>query len=211
MRILLVGGSTVWRRGVKSLLEESGEAAVILSKEDGLAQGRFDVVVFDAVSSGERWAETALEVQREYPGAALVAVLPGSGKKDDLILALEIGVRGFIRAQADDGELLDAVKCVARGNAFMSRAFLEEAGIVTVARGQASLGSECKLTEREKEILDLLTRGLANKEIAQALFITEKTVKNHLYRMFKKLGVQGRTQAALFAMSLGSHKNGSLD
>lgn len=210
LRILLVGGGTVWRLGVKSLLEESGEATVTLSGQEGTVQGKFDVVVFDAASYGERWVEKALEIKRKCPGAGLVAVLPRL-TKDDLMLALEIGVRGFIQPEGDDGGLVDAVKCVARGNAFMSRAFLEEAGALTLPKAQYSPNRGYKLTEREKEILDLLTRGLANKEIAQALFITEKTVKNHLYRMFKKLGVQGRTQAAVFAMSLGSHKNESLD
>lgn len=210
LRILLVGGGTVWRLGVKSLLEKSGEATVTLSGEEGIVQGKFDVVVFDAASSGDRWVERALEIQRKYSGAALVAVLPRL-TRDDLMLALETGVRGFIQPESDDGILIDVVKYVARGNAFVSRAFLEETGMITPPRVQHSPNLEHKLTEREKEILDLLTRGLANKEIAQALFITEKTVKNHLYRMFKKLGVQGRTQAAVFAMSLGSHKNESLD
>ncbi|MBE3518721.1 MAG: response regulator transcription factor [Firmicutes bacterium] len=214
LRVLLVGGGAVWRLGVKSLLEKTGEATVSLSEEEGTVEGKFDVVVFDAASSGDRWVEKALEIQRKYSGAALVAVLSRS-TRDDLILALETGVRGFVQPGTDDGILIDVVRCVAQGNAFVSRAFLGGTEAVALPKGQHYPGLEQKLaqrlTEREKEILDLLTRGLANKEIAQALFITEKTVKNHLYRMFKKLGVQGRTQAAVFAMSLGSHKNKSLD
>lgn len=210
LRILLAGGGTVWRLGVKSLLEKSGEATVILSRDDGTVPGKFDVIVLDTSPFGDRWVETVLAAQRQHPGAGVVAVL-SRPTRDDFMLALEVGVRGFIRYGADDGELVEAVKCVARGNAFLSRAFLEEAGILAFPADRCAPNPGVKLTEREREILDLLTRGLANKEIAQALFITEKTVKNHLYRVFKKLGVQGRTQAALFAMSLGSHKNGSLD
>lgn len=209
LRILLSGGGTVWRLGVKALLEKSGDATVVLARDDEKISGNFDVVVLETSSSRDGWVQAVVTARRRYPGAGVVAVLERPSK-EEFLAALEAGVRGFIRLGADDGELVEAVKCVARGNAFVSRTFLEDAGLLSVD-ASAPAGAGVKLTEREREILELLTRGLANKEIAQALFITEKTVKNHLYRVFKKLGVHGRTQAALVAMSLGTQKNKSLD
>ena len=122
-----------------------------------------------------------------------------------LFEAIQAGANGYLLKNANSGELLDAIRAVASGeatlNPAMARSVLEEFRRLTEPESQESPYE--RLTEREKDILSLLSRGATNHEIAEQLGISEKTVRNRLSVIFDKLHINNRTQAALYALKRG--------
>lgn len=121
--------------------------------------------------------------------------------------ALEAGIRGYISKNTSSPDLVKAIHTVHRGELWAERKliakYFEEESLAESNRGNGDLGIEEDLSAREIEVLKVLTTGCTNKEIAQALFISEKTVKSHLNRIFRKLKVTRRLEATLCAIKKG--------
>ena len=197
IRVLLVDDHAMVRSGLRTLLESSGEVVVVGEAADGRAavaaagEHEPDVVLMDLSMPVMDGAAATRELLTVAPGAKVV-VLTSFSDRDRVDAALRAGAVGYQLKDAEPAELLAAVRAAARGDAPLdprvAKVLLPTAGV----RGDG-------LSPREREVLRLVARGLANKQIGRALGISERTVKAHLGRVFRELGVLDRTSAALWA------------
>lgn len=212
LRVVLVDDHPMLRRGLRSLLEEVGGATVVGEAGDGETAIALslelepDVVVMDLAMPGVSGIEATRRLADARPDLG-VLVLTMSDDDASVFAALRAGARGYVLKGQAGTEFLDAVRAVARGEAVYGpgvagriRGFL-----LGGPSGAASAGASPfpELTPREREILDLLADGCPNAEIARRLFLSPKTVKNHLTNVFAKLQVADRAQAVVRARQAG--------
>ena len=209
IRILIADDHTLFRHGIRALLasvpdiELVGEAA---SGEEAIAQAgvlRPDVILMDIKMPGTNGIEATRRVLAENSGIAVV-VLTMLEDDDSVFAAMRAGARGYVVKGADEAEMLRVVRAVAGGEALFGpaiaerlMAFFADAGPVPRAR------SFPDLTERERDVLGLIAQGLSNAEIASRLFLSPKTVRNHISSIFDKLQVTDRAQAIVRAREAG--------
>ncbi|MFI0423263.1 response regulator [Spongiactinospora sp. 9N601] len=143
----------------------------------------------------------ALELLAERGLAVRVLVLTSVSDRADVAPAMRAGAAGFLYKDVDPGSLVQAIRAVAAGQVLLApeaaRAVLDGGG------GAPATENPSPLTEREREVLGLIAAGRSNREIARELSVAEKTVKTHVSNVLMKLGVQDRTQAALYAVRHG--------
>jgi NarL family two-component system response regulator LiaR len=211
IRILIADDHGVVRNGVRMYLRldpelevvaeaENGEAAVQLAKEH-----KPDVVLMDLLMPVMDGVTATEIIRRDLPETEVIALT--SVLEDQAIYrAMRAGAVGYLLKNAKADELVRAIKAAAAGQVQLSpevaAQLMREVGIPD---------SPEKLTERETEVLRLLAQGKANKQIAAALVIGEKTVKTHVSNILSKLGVASRTQAALYAVRVGLVSDDQLD
>lgn len=211
IRVLLVDDQPLVRAGLRRILEVDDRLQVIGEAEDGqraVEQARAlrpDVIlmdirmpILDGIEATQRIADTDL--------SARVVILTTFGLDELVVAALRAGASGFVLKEARPEEIIEAVHVVARGDALIApqvtRAVLNELHRHP-ARGE--LGAKLEgLTPREREVLELLARGLSNAEIAAQLVVSEGTVKTHVAHVLAKLGVRDRVQAVVFAYESGA-------
>ncbi len=151
---------------------------------------------------------SGLTVMRQKHPEIPVVILSGSVKRSDVLNALEHGASGYLPKTLSGKSLINALRLIMSGEKYIPSALLEDDGSNT-RPGEIDLDGLApdnplrQLTNREREVLALLTKGLSNKEIAKQLTVREITVKVHLTGIFKKLGAANRTQAVKIAMQLG--------
>ncbi len=206
VRVLLVDDHPLLRHGLRALLEQVGGAQVVGEAGDGeeavaLALSlRPDVVVMDLVMPGTSGIEATRRLIDRDPGLG-VLVLTMSEDDASVFAALRAGARGYVLKGTGGAEFIAAVRAVARGEAVYGP------GVARRIRRFLAPGPDVtpfpELTAREREILDLLASGKSNAEIARALFLSQKTVKNHLTSVFAKLQVADRAQAVVRARRAG--------
>ncbi|MFI9008412.1 response regulator [Actinosynnema sp. NPDC053489] len=197
LRVLVVDDHPVVRFGLAGLLardfEVVGEAA---TGEDAVrlaATGDVDVVLMDLqLGAGVDGVEATRRI-RALPGPPQVVVLTTYDSDADVVRAVEAGATGYLLKDCPPEELAAAVRQAATGRTVLSP---------DIARRLLRPSTAPAVTKREVQILDHLARGLGNREIAKALFISEATVKTHLVRIFDKLGVDTRTAAVRTAVEL---------
>ncbi|BAS29045.1 response regulator [Limnochorda pilosa] len=206
IRILVVDDHAVVRQGLRTFLEIqpdlllAGEAS---SGEEALPLARLtlpDVVLMDLILPGMDGVEATRRLLAQQPGCRVV-VLTSFGEEGRVLSALEAGAAGYLLKTVDPDRLVAAVREAAAGGSPLS----PEVSRRILAHMQRPTGLQpgAALTSRERQVLDGVTAGLSNKEIAARLGIGEKTVKSHLTHVFAKMGVEGRTQAALEAVRRG--------
>ena len=213
LRVVLVDDHPMMRHGLRAVLEHLGGVAVVGEAGDGaeavevVTATRPDVVVMDLAMPGRSGIDATRMLVDADPDLG-VLVLTMSDDDASVFAALRAGARGYVLKGASGDELVSAVRSVARGEAVFGaavagriRGFLT-AGITGTEVDNAAAAFP-ELTPREREILDLLADGRSNAEIAQALFISPKTVKNNLSVVFAKLHVADRTQAVVRARQAG--------
>jgi DNA-binding NarL/FixJ family response regulator len=152
-----------------------------------------DVTLLDLRMPGMGGVEAALVIRSEFPGAKLIA-LTTYGGDEDIRRALAAGVHAYLTKDVLHDELLKAIRAVNAGQTYLPAA---------VAASLAAQLPRPDLSAREVQVLALIVRGQANKQIAFTLSIAEHTVKNHVKNILSKLGVQDRTQAATAAIQRG--------
>ncbi|OGA18827.1 MAG: two-component system response regulator NarL [Betaproteobacteria bacterium RIFCSPLOWO2_12_FULL_63_13] len=207
-RILIIDDHPLFRKGVAQLiamaphLEVLGEAS---GGEKGVAMAREldpDMILLDLHMSGMDGIQT-LKAIRDADLDCRVVVLTVSDSADDLVAAIRNGADGYLLKDMEPEELLRAIDEALNGrtvigerlNGLLARAIREEA--------TAKQRDTAALTDREKEILQALAQGHANKLIARRLDITEATVKVHVKNLLKKLGFRSRLEAAVWAVGRG--------
>jgi NarL family two-component system response regulator LiaR len=204
INILLVDDHAILRDGLKNILsfEEdmkvtgeatSGEEALILT--DQLSP---DVIIMDINLPGINGVETTALIKSKKPDARIL-VLTMYTHDEYLLAALKAGADGYLLKDAPSEHVVDAIKAVSRGESMIAPRMTKK--LVKMHLQQTQIRKEdSNLTEREQEVLIGLVEGLSNKEIAEKLFISDKTVKIHVSKIFKKLEVKSRSQAVIHAV-----------
>jgi len=206
IRILLADDHPLIREGLRRILEMDPQIEVVGEVGDG--QGAInktrildpDVVLMDLKMPGTDGVEASRVIRREFPEIRIIILTVADD--DDMLEVIRAGASGYLLKDVEPGELLKAIHTVYEGRpAFhpivTSRLLGEYNRLSMPVRKDDEIS---RLTEREKEVLGLIAQGESNKNIARKLFISEKTVKNHITSIFRKLKVEDRTQAAIFAI-----------
>lgn len=210
IRIVLVDDQQLFRKGVRALLEEHGDFEIVGEAGDG-AKGvetvlatRPDVVLMDVQMPICTGVEATHSIKTEVPEVRVI-MLTVSDLDDNLFDAIKAGADGYLLKDLKPEELFQMIHGVMAGETPISppvaSKLLGEFRKRPWRETAPAAGSE--LTQREKEILQLVSSGLSNAEIAGRLYIVEGTVKNHLHNILEKLHLQNRVQAAAFAIREG--------
>ncbi len=214
IRILLVDDHTLFRSGIRLLLQRNPEFEVIGEAADGFEgvkrakELKPDIVLLDLHMPGLSGLDAIGLILQDSP-ACQVVLLTVSEDAEDLAMALKKGAAGYLLKNIDADYLLESLRRVMRADAVISPDMT--AKLVASFRKPASPATNelKKLTPREGEMLAQLALGLSNKEIARKLDVAESTVKIHLQSILKKLGVNNRVQAAIYAVEHGLSDAGS--
>jgi two-component system, NarL family, response regulator LiaR len=203
IRILVVDDHSVVRKGLRQFMADEPELEIIGEAANGADALRLarelkpDVVLMDLLMPGMNGIEATAAIRRELPEVEVIA-LTSVLEDTSVVDAVRAGAIGYLLKNKEAGELIQAIKAAAAGQVQLS----PEAAARLMRQVRAPSTPET-LTERETEVLRLLARGLANKEIARELNIGEGTVKTHINKILGKLGMASRTQAALYAVQIG--------
>lgn len=205
INVMIADDHSMVREGIKQILELDGEIRVNAEASSGkecievLDERMTDVLLLD-INMPNMNGLQVLQYLREKKTSIKVLILTIHNEIEYLVRAVEIGVDGYVLKDSDSAVLKRAIFAINRGDTFIQpeltnalRKRLEDRSINTRKIVDA-------LTRREIEVLKLLAEGLFNKEIAYTLSISEKTVKNHVSNIFKKINVSDRTQAAVYAI-----------
>ena len=203
IRVYLLDDHEVVRRGIRELLEDEGDIVVV--GESGSAQQaarqipalRPHVAVLDGRLPDGSGVDVCREVRSRDPRIAAL-ILTSYDDDEALFSAIMAGAAGYVMKQVRGNDLVDAVRRVAAGQSMLDPSVTAQ--VLERVRNGPPVDRELEqLTPQEQRILDLIGEGLTNRQIAEQLYLAEKTVKNYASSMFAKLGVTSRTQAALFA------------
>jgi NarL family two-component system response regulator LiaR len=204
IRVLVVDDHAVVREGLRTFLElqdgieVAGEAADGEEAIEAAERLRPDVVLMDLVMPALDGLAAMRALRERVPGARVI-VLTSFADDDKLLPALRAGAAGYLLKNAEPQELARAVRAANAGEALLDPHVA--ARLVDALAGEKEPLD--RLTPREREVLQLIGRGFSNKRIAQELRLSEKTVKTHVGHVLAKLGVDDRTQAAVFAVRAG--------
>lgn len=211
LRVVLADDEPLIRTAIEAILRPAGGIELIAQAADGRAavdlvtRHRPDVVLLDIQMPVLDGLGALAEIRRLTPDVRIV-MLTTFGEDTYVARALAGGAAGFLLKESAGEELAYAIRAVAGGNAYLSpkvtRQVLERLPDADV-RPDADLAKVGLLSDREREVLILLAQGLSNAEIARQLFVSEGTVKTHLYRVFAKLECENRVQAAMLAQRAG--------
>jgi len=210
VRILLVDDQLLFRKGLRALLEDQEDMEVVGEAADGaqaverVRAAKPDVVLMDIHMPVCNGIEATRLVKSEWPETKIIA-LTVSDEDEDLFEAIKSGASGYLLKDLRPEELFDLVRGVLRGETPISPAVAGK--LLSEFRRRPwkdpSETAGWDLTRRELEVLQLVTEGLSNAEIAARLFIVEGTVKNHLHNILEKLHLENRLQAATYAIREG--------
>ena len=211
IRVLIADDQPLMRTGFKTVLEATGQIEVIAEADDGgqaielAAQHHPDVILMDIRMPGLDGIEATRRLPRHK-----VLVLTTFGLDEYIVEALRAGASGFLTKDVPRQELVAAVKAVANGDAVLgpkvTRQLLDRvAHRLPQTTPNATLA---ELTDREREVLNLIAGGLSNQEIARALVVAEPTAKRHVSNLLGKLGLRDRVQAVIYAYENGVIERG---
>jgi DNA-binding NarL/FixJ family response regulator len=199
IRVLVVDDHAVVRTGLSHLLDTAGDLRCVGAESDGrtglaaVQSLRPDVVLLD-LSMPVLDGVGMIRALRAAGDPVRILVLTSFGDADLVLDAVRAGADGYLLKQAEAETVIGCVRAVARGEAPVDPAVARS--LLSEVRGRAQVDP---LTEREREVLELIRQGQPNKAIARRLAISERTVKAHVTHIFTRLGVTDRTQAALWA------------
>ncbi len=209
IRVLLVDDHQLFRRGVRSILEEDPQIEIVGEAEDGLIalekarETMPDVILMDINMPRCNGLEATKKIKTEMPYVKILT-LTVSEAEESLFDAVKQGTQGYLLKNVDPPQLLDSVRKVARGEAVIP-GYLAVKILSEFAKPEKEEPSPAvePLSQRELDVLRLLSTGASNKEIAGKLFISENTVRNHIRNILDKLHLSNRVQAAAYAVRQG--------
>ena len=196
IKLLIADDHAIVRTGLVALLESSGGITVVGEADDGDAAVRMvrkcrpDIVVMDILMPGKNGIAATAEIKEKFPETK-VLILTTSTVSDDLSAALAAGADGAVTKSTANKTLLAAVRSVAEGKRYVSP---------EISKMIANDPPAPELTDRQREILEAMARGKANKEIAAQLDIQADSVRQHIIAIFSKLGAVNRAEAVAIAM-----------
>jgi len=204
-RVLVVDDQLLFRSGLVGLLQTDGRIDVAGQASEGaeavrlVAEIKPDVVLMDLRMPGLDGVEATRQITAQHPDVK-VLVVSGFGADSFVIDALKAGASGYLLKDSGVDAIVSSIVAVASGESVMTQTVADRVlQMLTMMPKQFYDG----LTEREVEILRLLAQGLANKQIAYRLRVSDKTIRNHISNVYRKLGISDRTQAVLYAVRKG--------
>lgn len=206
IRLILADDHHIVRKGLVLFLGTHKDLEIIGEAENGLIAIELaktlnpDIILMDLSMPILDGIEATKAILAENPEAKIM-ILTSFSDKDHVIPALEAGASGYQFKDSDPDQLVSAIRSLYQGEKQLDPKVTSS--LLTYLQGQKEHSPIQELTKREKEVLKEITLGKSNKEIAAALFITEKTVKTHISNILSKLCLQDRTQAALYAVRNG--------
>ncbi|AMX85165.1 two-component system response regulator [Geobacillus subterraneus] len=217
-RIAIIDDHQLFREGIKRILEFEGDFEVVAEGSDGcealsiVEEHRPDLVLMDINMPDTNGVEATKQLIEAYPDTKVV-VLSIHDDENYVMRALQTGATGYLLKEMDADTLIEAVKIVAEGGSYLhpkvTHNLIREYRRLTSERGGGvAVKQEVRrplhlLTRRECEVLQLLADGKSNRAIGETLYISEKTVKNHVSSILQKLNVNDRTQAVVVAIKNG--------
>ena len=204
IKIMIADDHSMIREGLKSLLELEGDIQVVAEAEDGvdclekLKICTPDVLLLDINMPRKNGLEV-LQTLKSSKSKVKVLVLTVHNEVEYLMKAVDIGVDGYILKDSESAELKKAIFSIVEGENYIQPSLIPALNSKMIEKNRDE-GKIESLTKRELEVLKLLAVGMYNKEVAEKLNISERTVKNHVSNIFKKIEVTDRTQAAVFAI-----------
>lgn len=208
IRVVLVDDHAMVRAGLEQLLGGDMDVEVVGTASDGLAavdvvkETLPDVVLMDLQMPGTDGVSATRMIRDEAPMVQVV-ILTSFSDRERIVGALDAGAVGYLLKDAEPEEILAGVRAAARGESPLHPRAARELLVARSDPKQPKDAGRVDLTPREVEVLTLVRQGLANKQIARRLGISERTVKAHLTSCFQRIGVADRTQAALWAQRNG--------
>ncbi len=194
------------RRGITDLLGEEpgitvvGEAATAAEALRRIPAAQPQVALLDARLPDGSGIDVCRDLRAAAP-AVRCLILTSYDDDDAIFAAVMAGAAGYLLKEIRGTSLVDAIRQVAAGKSLLDPAVTERL-LARLREGEPSDPRLASLTDREREVLDLIADGLTNREIGSALFLSEKTVKNYVSGLFAKLGMERRTQAAVYGAEL---------
>jgi len=220
IRMLVVEDHTLVRQAIVNLLVDDETLQVVGEASDGFdavtkaRELQPDVILMDLYMPGIDGIAATRLVKRELPNAQVI-LLTISTEEDDILKAVQAGARGYILKNADAATLIQQIKQVISGGVALSEDTIGKLlnGLVKNTHTSPETDLQQPLTHREKEVLELISHGMTNKEISAALFISQNTVRAHVRSLMQKLNLDNRTQLAVygiregFGLTPGTHNN----
>jgi DNA-binding NarL/FixJ family response regulator len=208
-RVVVVDDHPVYRNGVADALGDEPDIEVVGTAADGesavttVAELRPDVVLMDLRMPGGGGLPATASIAQSHPDTAVV-VLTMSDDDDSVFAALRAGARGYLLKESEGGDIARAVRAAARSEAVFGPRIADRVlAFFASSRGRASAVPFPELTDREREVLDLVAHGLSNSAIATRLFLSEKTVRNRVSDVLTKLHAASRAEAVALARDAG--------
>ena len=204
IRIFLLDDHEVVRRGMRELLESEpdfevvGESASAQEATRRIPALRPDVAILDGRLPDGSGIDVCRDVRSQDPSIAAL-ILTSYDDDDALFAAIMAGAAGYVLKQVRGSDLIDMVRRVAAGQSTLDPSMIAQV-LERVRNGPPVDKELASLTDQEQRILDLIGKGMTNRQIASELFLAEKTVKNYVSSLLAKLGLSSRTQAAIFAV-----------
>jgi two-component system, NarL family, response regulator DevR len=211
IRVFLVDDHEVVRRGVRNILDAEadidvvGEAGTMASALTRVAALRPNVAVLDVRLPDGDGVSVCREIRSTLPGTACL-MLTSYGDDQALLGAIIAGAAGYVQKQAPAPELVSAIRAVAAGQSTLD-AHAAERVMARLRERMADVDPLSALSDQEKRVLDLIAEGLTNRQIADRMYLAEKTAKNYVSSVLTKLGMQRRSQAAAFAARLADNQD----
>jgi DNA-binding NarL/FixJ family response regulator len=213
VRVFLLDDHEIVRRGVRELLEavddfevvgEAGTAQEALSR---IPPTRPDVAIIDMRLPDGNGVEVCREVRSREPQVQCL-ILTSYADDEALFDSIMAGAAGYLLKQIKGTDLVDAIRRVAEGQSLLDPEITARV-LERLRKGDEEDERIASLTPQERKILDLIAEGMTNRQIAEQLFLAEKTVKNYVSNLLSKLGMERRTEAAVFAARMQEHKRNS--
>jgi DNA-binding NarL/FixJ family response regulator len=206
IRVMMADDHVIFRQGVRKLLEDEDDISIVGEAADGnecvamMAKLRPDILLLDLNMPGKNGLAVLEEVNFDSLSTRAI-VLTAAEDDRDAVRAMRLGARGIVLKQSASDLLVKSIHRVYGGEIWLDNRITTE---VMKAFAKSSDGGARRdkplLSNREKELTQLIAQGFRNKEIGEQLFISEQTVKNHLHNIFDKLGVSDRLELALYAI-----------
>ena len=219
IRVVLADDHPIVRDGLRKLLTLEDDIEVVGEASDGrevvhvVQETQPDVVILD-LRMPHMDGLAALQALQQIEKKAKVIVLTASEDKNEFVQAMKLGCSGIVLKQTAPELIVKSIRKVFAGEIWLDshttaavmRQFASPADVMTGGGSGAGKGRErSPLSQREREIVSLVAQGYKNREMAEKMFISEQTVKNHLHNIFDKLGVSDRLELALYAIHKGLH------
>src|SRR5216684_6834301 len=206
IRVLMADDHVIFRTGLRKLLETEDDIKIVGEASNGhecvdmLTKLEPDILLLDLRMPDKGGLEVLEEINVDSLNTRVIVLTAGEDDRD-AVRAMRLGARGFVLKQSASDLLVNSIHRIHDGEIWLDNGVTAEVmGAFAKDSNGSSRGDKPLLSDREKQVVQLVVQGYSNREIGQELFISDQTVKNHLHNLFNKLGVSDRLELALYAI-----------